>query len=461
MWHTTSSMTTSSEKKNNRRNGLRIYPEYFILLFLLTLLFSQCSKPSGQIGAIILPEDSKLNLFYTDTVSVYAFSEPVDSVRTDHLATSVAGSVYDPVFGITSAGFYLEFLLSIPKHDFGENPQLDSLVIYLAYANNNYGDTNSTITFHVYELKEGLHYDTVYYSNTVIPVYPTDYADYSFIPRPTDSIVVDGDTLPPALRFSLSDRSTALGEKLLNIPEDNMVDNDVFREYFKGLFIVAEPVYSGGALVSFDLNGLYTGMTIYYRNDEQDSLRFRYITRSSSTRVNRFANFFQTGDEAFKQQVLEGDTSLGKEKFYIQGTAGVRSIIKINNMDRWREMGIIAINEAKLILSGAEEKPFWGAPPQLLLYELNADGKNEYLEDQDMGADYFGGKYIASTNSYEFRITQYIQSLIDDTTKRNYGLSLYVDNPWYVPNRFIFNGNDTTNGERRLKLNILYTNLSQ
>ncbi|NOX85902.1 MAG: DUF4270 domain-containing protein [Chlorobi bacterium] len=454
-------MTKLLVKKSKIRFNNRYNPEYFLLFLFIILLFSQCSKPAGQIGAIIQPEDSKLNLFYTDTTSIYAYSEPNDSVRTDHLVTSMVGSVSDPVFGITTAGFYMEFLLSIPDHDFGEDPQLDSLVIQLAYGGNNYGDTNSMITIHVYEMMESISNDTVYYSNVVIPVGSTDFANYSFTPRPVDSIVVDGDTIPPALRFSLSDQSPALGEKLLNIPQEDMADNDVFREYFKGLYIVAQPVYSNGTLISFDLNSLYSEMTIFYSNADQDSLRYRYVTRSSATRVNRFGNYFLSGDNAFKQQVVDGDTALGKERFYVQGTGGVRGIIKIGDMKSWREMGVVAINEAKLILSGAEEKPFWGAPPKLLLYEIKEDGKNEYLEDQGMGADYFGGVYLSSTNSYEFRITQYIQSLIDDTTKRNYGLSLYVDSPWYVPNRFIFNGNDTVYREKRLKLNILYTNLSR
>ena len=454
-------MTALLEKKNKSPFGKRFKPEYFLILFFTILLFSQCSKPAGQIGAIILPEDSKLKLFYTDTASIYAYSEPNDSIRTDHLATSMVGSVYDPVFGVTTAGFYMQFLLSIPKHNFGENPKLDSLVIQLAYGGNNYGDTNSTITVHVYEMMESIQYDTVYYSNTVIPVGSVDYADYTFTPRPVDSIVVDGDTIAPALRFSLSDRSTELGEKLLNIPSDNMDDNDVFREYFKGLYIVAQPTYSNGTLVSFDLNSLYTQMTIYYSNDTVDSLRYNYVSRSTAVKVNRFANFHTAGDNSFRQQVVEGDTALGKEKFYVQGTAGVRSVIKVGDMKKWRDLGIIAVNEAKLVLSGAEEEPYWGAPPKLLLYEINEEGKNEHLEDQGMGDDYFGGVYNASSNSYEFRITQYIQSLIDDSTKTNYGLSLYVDSPWYVPNRFIFNGNDTVYKERRLKLNILYTNLSR
>lgn len=438
-------------------------PEYFTLLIfiLLLLLFAQCSKPAGTIGAVIQPENSKLKLKYTDTASIYAYSQAQDTIRTDHLITNMMGSYNDPVFGSTLAGFYMQFLLSIPKHDFGTNPQLDSLVIQLAYGGNNYGDTNTLFTAHVYEMLDTISNDTIYYSNKVIPVGSTDFANYSFVPNPVDSSVIEGDTIAPVLRFSLSEQSPELGNKLLNASSDDMAKNDAFLEYFKGLFITVEPVYQTGSLISFDLTSPDTKLIIFYRNDSIDSLRYNYVTTTTAARVNRFSHNFNNADLSFRQQVMNGDTALGKEKFYLQGAAGVRTIIKIPNMKGWREQGVLAINEAKLVLTGAEEEPLYGAPPQLVLYEIQEDGKNQFLEDQSFGDDYFGGVYMSSTNSYVFRITQYIQSLISDTTKIDYGLSLYVSKPWYNPQRFIFNGNDTTFQEKRLKLEILYTNLSQ
>ncbi len=459
MWHTISFMTALLAKNKTRFNH-RFNPGYLILFVFVLLLFSQCSKPTGQIGAIIQPEDSKLKLFYTDTSSVYAYSLPQDSIRSDHLVTNMVGSINDPVFGATNAGFYIQFLLSVPNHDFGENPTLDSLVLQLTYNGLDYGDTNTMQTLHVYEMNDSISNDSLYYSNKVVSVFSTDYADFSFVPNPVDSIVVDGDTIAPALRFSLSDRSTVLGEKLLSLSADDMADNETFLRFFNGLYIVAEPVYSNGSLISFDLTSITTNLTIYYGNNDQDSLRYKYSTTSAAARINRFTHNFLSGDHLFKQQVINGDTALGKERFYVQGAGGVKGFIKISDMKSWRNMGVIAINEAKLVLSGAEEKPFNGAPPKLLLYEIREDGSNQFLPDHEIGEDYFGGTYIASSNSYEFRITQYVQSFIDDTTKNNYGLSLYVSKPWYYPNRFIFNGNDTTFKERRLKLNILYTNLS-
>jgi len=80
------------------------------------------------------------------------------------------------------------------------------------------------------------------------------------------------------------------------------------------------------------------------------------------------------------------------------------------------------------------------------------------LPDQNEGADYFGGKYNASDNSYSFRITHYIQALLKDTTKVNNGLVLFVKSGAIHPERFIFNGPQFSgDSTRRARLNILYT----
>jgi len=104
-------------------------------------LLSSCSKEPGQIGYIIQPDESKLNVAFSDTTTIYAYSEIIDSIRSDKLSVSAFGSLKDPVFGGTTAGFYTQFLLSINGYDFGEERQLDSLVLQIDYAGW-YGDTN-------------------------------------------------------------------------------------------------------------------------------------------------------------------------------------------------------------------------------------------------------------------------------------------------------------------------------
>jgi len=435
----------------------------FLLFVFAALIITSCSKPAGTIGILIQPENSKLNLKYIDTTTIYAYSKPIDSVRSDeeYLSVNSLGSFKDPVFGTTNAGFYTQFFLSEAKQEFGTGRVLDSLVLQLDYSGI-YGDTNSMLTIHTYEMLEGIDAKEAYYSNLQLSVNPTDYSNYSFVPRPNDSVVLgNGDTIPPVLRLNLSNYNPGLGEKLLAADTSDMEDSEIFRDYFQGLFLIAEPVNQGGCFAQFDLTTSLTGMTLYYHNNDKDSLSFDYLVTTAAARVSKYEHDFNTANDEFRQQVVEGDTALGKDKFYIQGFGGVKTIIQIPYINELRKLGKVAINEAKLVLNGSGE-PYWGAPDQLVLYAINEDGLNVYLQDYGEGANYFGGFYKSSTNNYTFRITRYLQSIINDTTMKHYGFSLLVGTPWKVPERFIFNGQNgqESDSTSTIKLQILYTDLN-
>jgi hypothetical protein len=432
----------------------------FILLIFSTLLFlASCSKPAGVIGVGIQPDDSKLTLGYNDTATVYAYSSPSDSVRSDYLSWNGIGSLYDPFFGHTNVGFYTQFILSSVNQFFGKERVLDSLILQLAYSGV-FADTNKAVTAHVYEMAEGLETETAYYSNLQLQIYPGDYGNISFLPDPFDTTIIGDDTLPGILRLNLSNNNLALAEKLLGADTTDMTDTDVFQEFFKGLFVTASPAEFSGSIAQFNLTSPLSRLILYYRN-ESDTFKvqknFDYYITSSTARVSKYEHVFNTGDQDFRQQVVSGDTLLGADKFYLKGLGGVNATIKIPNMAEWRALGNIAINEAKLELNGFEVDPLWGAPPQLELYNINEDGSIAFLDDYYEGENYFGGDYNASSNNYTFRITRYIQSLINDSTIKNNGLSLRISTPWIIPNRFIFNGHESDSTGIMLK--ILYTEL--
>jgi len=434
---------------------IRIIHSLFLLAFLVTV---SCSKPAGNIGIGIQPEDSKLKLSYTDTISLYAYSLPMDSIRSDYLTWNGIGSLKDPVFGHTNVGFYTQFILSKTAQEFGDERVLDSLVLYLDY----YGvfaDTNTLITAHIYEMEEGINQEQVYYSNLHVPIYPTDYGNISFQPRHNDSIVDGEDTIPPMLRMNLSKTNPQLGEKLLAASSGEMEDSDIFREYFKGLYVIAEPVSNSGCITKFDLTSSLSRMILFYHNNDAQDLRFDYLITTGEARVSKYEHNYSTGDADFRQQVVGGDTTLGAKKFYVQGFGGVKSIIKAPHLTELRNLGSIAINEAKLVLNGYESEPFWGAPDRVALYALNNDGGDDFLIDFYEGDSYFGGDYRSSSNNYTFRITRYIQSLINNESYIHYGFSLYVSNGWLTPNRFILNGNES-DSTAKIKLEILYTDLN-
>lgn len=432
----------------------------FSLLSFIVFLFliSSCSKEAGQIGFVIQPEDSKLQVAFTDTTSIYSYSKTIDSIRTDKLSVSAFGSLRDPVFGGTTAGFYTQFILSINGHDFGEERQLDSLILSLNYEGV-YGDTNAVLTAHTYEMLQGIHKDSIYYSNLQLPLNPTDYSNFSFLPRPNDSIVINEDTIKPLVWMNLSNISTSLGDKLLNATVEEMEDSETFQEFFNGLFIQSQPVYEDGAIVYFGLSSAYSKLSLYYSNSEQDSLRYDYIITTTTATVNKYEHEYNSASADFKEQVINGDTSLGSQKFYAQGYGGVQSIIKFPNLIEWARLGNVAINEAKLVLPGSSEDGFFDAPSQMSLLKIEEDGSGSPLIDQSEGAPYFDGNYNESRNSYEFRITRHIQSLISDTTLPNHGLYLFLFGGSVHPERFIFKGNQNGADSTGIMLEILYTDL--
>lgn len=435
---------------------------FLIYMFWVVLLglgiFTSCTKSPNQLGAKILP-DSALNVFYTDTSFVRVYSSPLDSVRSDKSGAFFLGSIKDPVFGITNAGFYTQMEQLFTHKNFGTNPQLDSLVMQMLYTGV-YGDTNSVLRLHVYELQKDIFFDSTYYSNHTVPVYPTDYADYTFTPRANNTVIIGSDTIKNVLRFSLSNLSKALGNQLLHADSTVLDSNAYFVKYFKGLYFKTNVVTSGGAIASFAPSTASTVLTLYYHNDSTDSLKSYYVINGSMAMFNQYEHDFHQGNPDFVNQVVNKDTLLGQVKYYVQGLGGLQTIIKFPNIKKFARLGHIAINEAKLVLPGFEPQPYWGAPSSLSLLKITSDTSYSVLIDQLGGGAYFGGSYKASTNSYVFRITHYIQSLIKDTTQQNRGLLLYIKNGAATPQRFIFNGpQQKIDTLARTKLELIYTKL--
>jgi hypothetical protein len=432
---------------------------HLIAFFLFSaFLVTSCKKTPSQLGADLLP-DSTLQVIFTDTASIEAYSKPIDTTRADELLNSYIGSIQDPVFGQTQSSLYTKIITSTVGHRFGTNPKLDSLVLQLNYAGV-YGDTNTTLRIHVYELAQDLFYDSVYFSNQTLETMGTDYADFAFQPRPNNQVIIGSDTVHKVVRIRLSDYSTELGNKLLHADTTVLDSNELFMDYFKGLYLTTDVKTNGGALPYFTTNSSTTVLTVYYSNDDNDSLRYAFTITSAMARISHYQHDYSTASQTFIKQVVDGDTTLGKEQFYVQGLAGVKTLIRFPQIKQFARTGKIGVNEAKLVLPGIETSPYLGAPAKLSLIKIVSDSSYATLADENEGADYFGGTYDSVSKAYEFRITQYIQSLIQDTTQVNRGLLLFVNNGSIQPQRFIFGGTDPANDTAvRTRLKLVYTRM--
>jgi hypothetical protein len=70
---------------------------------------------------------------------------------------------------------------------------------------------------------------------------------------------------------------------------------------------------------------------------------------------------------------------------------------------------------------------------------------------------YFGGKYDASTKEYRFRITKYIQQLVQDSLINNNEINLVVNGAGIRANRLTFYGTNPDDFSKRLRLELSYT----
>ena len=431
-------------------------------LFLVSaLLLTNCKDKNNDLGLEIQPPNDKLNVYSNDTTRVIAYSQLVDSVKTDETSLSLLGSIVDPVFGRSTASFYTQFRLSEVAYDFGTTPYPDSLVLALDYSGF-YGDSNSAVTVKVYELAAKILIDTVYYSHQTLETKTTLLGEKTFVPDYSSDVVIGEDTLAPHLRIRLSDLSQNLAIKLLIAPADSMDNNTSFLNYFYGLYVTAEDAGSGGQIIYFDLMSSLSEMQLYYHNSTEDSLRFDYLINSNCGRFGHFTHDYSLGSPDFISQVVDKDTSLGGDHCYIQALGGVKTFVRFPDIKNYYANGKIAVNEARLFLSAYEPAPALEIARQLVMVQKTADSSYTILDDQLNGADYFGGHYDDSLHGYWFRITSTIQELMR-TENPDYGFELYLSGGAVNAERVLLDGPTPASSvpeNERMRLVVTYTTLN-
>ncbi|MCX6246653.1 MAG: DUF4270 domain-containing protein [Bacteroidetes bacterium] len=446
-----------------KSNSFRIIS---VLLFLVVLLFLaySCKKDPYQIGSSLLPPSDTLNIKATDTASFVAYSVLQDSVRTDETKLSILGSLMDPVFGSTTAGFYMQYRLSAEAPDFGINPSLDSIVLMMPYGTV-YGDTNALQTVKIYELSQSIYYDSSYYSNRSAETYGIPLANCTFKYTPRDSVKVAGVETAPHIRISLNKLTNYFGNKLLNAPTNVLSLNTNFLEFMKGLYIESARVPSGGAIFAFDPTSSLSKIVMYFHNATDDSLHFDFVGTALSARFNHFDhNQYLDASPGIQQQVIRHDTTLGKNNLYIQGLGGIRVRFRLPFLDSFGKAGKIAINNAVLTIHNFETDTTLAPPVKLTLVVVDSAGQVGFLIDENEGTYYFGGAYNTSSRSYQYRITRHIQQVLDGKLK-NYDMYLMANDPTtnvLVPNRVMLTGTNPqipSLSADRISLQIVYTKL--
>ena len=435
----------------------------FIALLTATLLiaFASCKKSPETVGNNLISGDNYIGIYHTDTVEVLCHSY-LDSVATGNVTNALLGAMKDPVFGTSEAGFYTQFRPSVAGQSFGNNPVVDSLVLQLCLVGY-YGDTTVMQTAHAYELTDSLVFENTYYSHSTVATGSIDHANgYQFCPRPKTKVhIIGSDTVTqPIIRIPLSQD---LGNYLVNLDTTAYSRPDRFKQHFKGLYVTCATVGLDGAISSINLtNNTYTLLQLYYHNaaTPDKAMRYNFYVTSSDAYFNHFDHDYTQGSPEFVSQLMEGQESLGQSTLYLQTMGGVRAKVLFPNLTHWTdtlEGCRLVVNEAKLILpaTAALMDSIYKAPKNFMLVGFSSDTTTYLLPDYLEGSAFFDGTYNSSKQAVSFRITEYLQQMIDGK-KDNLGLSLGINGAAYNATRYVINGPEASDGEK-MRLEVTYS----
>jgi len=420
------------------KNTMKWYAPLYILVSSVFLI--SCQDRPTEIDIDFKPT-GKLKVGFTDTITVNAYTYTLDSVRSDEPELILLGMLQDPVVGTSKASFLTQFRL--PDKFFpGEDPQADSLILYLEKVYS-YGDSNATMNLEVRESFKRIYYDSTYYSNLNV----------------TDSL---GTTILGSTQVSITDTiieirlDPELGNKLL---ADTMalVDQAYFLNYFKGLHVSVESITGQGIHLTLNLISTLSRLNLFYHNTT-DTLDFNYIINTSTARVGFFEHDYSTADPALAINHL--DDHVQDSVVYVQGMGGVYTKIEFPFLDNWIDSMPLAMNHFEMVFPLSEDDPTTEAYPYASsygLYTMDEFGTFQRIYDSYYGQSYFGG-IVENDSIVTFSITTHIQNYLEREID-NADLYFFVSNQNRTPNRSIFTTRIHQNNQMRVR--FTYTNIRE
>lgn len=410
------------------------------------------------------------------------------------------------------------------SYDYGTNAAIDSVIVSIPYqstrSTENFsdgkpqftidsviGDPETEFKLQVYELKTFLNTldptdpskSAIYYSDKQflkgdIPLYSGNFKinpndTVSYIKRYlTNGIVYDIDTvfaddLAPSIKIPLDE------DQIKTIFLDNASDPafdsfDNFYHYFRGLYFEASELFNEKShLVSLSTSG--SKMTIYYSKDEDEptdeDLNNNGINGETGVRTKHSFDFVFGN---IKSNVLERDYTnskqSGENRLYIQGAAGSLATVDLfvnDDLNELRSKNWL-ITEANLIFYVDQNASSNIAPERIFLY--NFEENLQILDVFSEGIDEMGGflEYDDEGKPYRYvvKITDYISELLKSDEPVNLvKLGIKVFNPsdapttlsdtkvrelsWNPKGVVLYNNNPIA-GDKRLKLQIFYSELN-
>ena len=427
----------------------RLAHSAFSFVFLFSVFLVSCEEP--ELGLETQPGGDSANLLRELNLQIEAATEREDSVKTDELSLNLLGAYNDPKLGKIRAAVYMQLRPAVSNIDLGTNPIADSIVLVIPYRGF-YGDVtkvNGLQKFRAYRVREMMYKDSSYFSSDTLlrDLNPLGSSNY-FTPSLIDSVTVTGIKEAPQLRIKLDQ---SLASEFISNPS-SLANVDAFTDFFNGIYVDSETRSQSddqGAILDFNLIG-GARVDLFYKNDENDSLRTSFIVNESSARYSRF-------NHIYKPEVVSSFNSFeaGKENLYVHNMGGLRTKLRIPNLENWKNGRNIIIHKALMTVS-VDELTLGKYLPNPQLNIILKDESGNLILSPDLSVNstsYSGGVYNSSTKEYSFNIARLLQAKLNGVITDEYfyiqpsgtGISSY---------RVILNGTESINGP--LKFEVLY-----
>jgi len=482
-----------------------------ISLFSLLLFMNSCDKDYNNIGSNLVG-DNHYKYKSCDSLSCIAYIQATGNVQTSNLDINPLGMMTNPVFGNTTADFVSQVALSTENPTFfestltGHKPiNIKSVVLSVPYfcsitAYNSdgsktyeldsiYGDATSKMRIKIQEnttylrsLDPALNFQEVqaYYNNEAISYNSQALNDstdtsqneaffYDKAEIVTTTTNTDGTTTTtrsaPSMNLNLN--KAFFYNKIINAPAGKLLNNNVFKDYFRGLYFNIENIGQAGSLAM--LNFKQAKIVISYYEDLETTASDGTITLSRNLKTlnltftgNCVSLQNTTNNTNYLTAISSPNTVQGDSRLYIKGAQGSVSLLSLfgttdvitydrtNDVIKTGSNGIPdeldqmkaakwLINEANLICyvdQDAMSNTAVYEPNRLFLFDVNnkrpiydyyVDNSSSYLPKFNKYV--YGG--IIEKNSagrgtqYKFRLTTHLRNLINkDSTNIRLGLAV-------------------------------------
>lgn len=482
-----------------------------ILLIATVAFFYSCDKEFNSIGDDLIG-DNHFDL-EAEPYTVSAYNQKVTPTASNNLAINALGIYENPVFGTSVADFNTQVSLGTYAPTIGEGAVIDSVTLTVPYIidpsktilntdgsstfvlDSIYGPENGKLKLSVYE--SGIFLNNYNASNyDISKFYNTDKSndfltqaqtlgprlnnstntaendEFFFSSKQIKEITPKTETtaevinrINPQMRLHLN--KDFFKTKILDAPASKLASDDVFKNYFKGLYFKVEK--SGSlpgrmAMLDFYKEGK---ITIFYKaktadTTDGDALESKTIVMNLKGNT---VNFLQETEPKPEYTTATANDVTEDERLYLKGGQGSMAVIELfgkTDLGRY-ENGVFVnspngvsdeldgirnnvttkqwiANEANLVFTiDSQKMTDTPEPNRIYLYDLtnntiladySADRSTSATGDTKKSRMVFSGIINLDANkrgtTYKIRITNHIRNLIKNADVANVKLGLVV-----------------------------------